>query len=91
VSRRRQPGGSGSGDSIEEQVRAVIADTFDLDEDELPTPPSRETIPGWTSRSQMTLFLNLEDRFDVRFSLDQMVRMTSAQRISEELGVMLDA
>jgi acyl carrier protein len=89
VSHPRESGEPRRGDSIEDQVRTVIASTFDLDEDDLPTTPSRETIPGWTSRSQMTLLLTLEERFDVRFSLDQMITMTSAQRIFEVLGALL--
>jgi acyl carrier protein/tetratricopeptide (TPR) repeat protein len=83
--RHRSRADSREDTTVEEQVRAVIAASFNLDEDDLPTPASRETIPGWTSRSQMTLVLNLEERFDVSFSLEQMVSMTSAQRITEAL------
>jgi len=82
----RSDAGTGSEDDrIEEQVRGVIAATFNLDEDELPAPVNREVIPGWTSRSQMTLLLNLEVRFEVSFTLEQMVTMTSARRITEVL------
>lgn len=84
--RHQRPRADGSDDAtVDDQVRAVIAASFNLDEDDLPTPVSRETIAAWTSRSQMTLVLNLEERFDVSFSLEQMVSMTSARRITEAL------
>ena len=82
---RPHAGPGSDDDTIEEQVHRVIAATFDLDEDELPTPVSREAISGWTSRSQMTLLLNLEVRFAVSFTLEQMVTMTSARRIADIL------
>jgi acyl carrier protein len=69
-------------------VRAVIAATFNLDEDDLPSPLTQGGTPAWTSRSQVTLVLNLEKRFDVTFSLDQMMAMTSAQAIVEVLRQM---
>jgi hypothetical protein len=39
----------------------------------------------------MTLLLNLERRFGVSFSLEQMVRMTSAKRIAEVVRTMIAA
>jgi hypothetical protein len=87
---RRRSGSGGTGDpSLEEQVNAVIAASFNLDEDELPVPASRETISTWTSRSQMLLVMNLEKRFDVCFTLEEMVTMISSQRILEVLRPML--
>jgi acyl carrier protein len=77
--------------SIEARVRAVIAASFNLDEDDLPSPASQATIPAWTPRSQMTLLLNLEERFGVSFSLQQVVAMTSAERIAEILTEMIEA
>jgi acyl carrier protein len=86
---RRSRARAGDDASLEHQVDAVIAATFDLDEDDLPIPASRETIAAWTSCSQMTLLLNLEQRFDVSFSLEQAVTMTSAQRIRKVLRDMM--
>jgi acyl carrier protein len=88
--RRQRSHARSTGDpSLEEQVDSAIAASFNLDEDELPVPASRETISSWTSRSQMLLLMNLENRFDVCFTLEQMVGMTSAQRIVEVLRPML--
>jgi len=88
---RRSPAGSDEDTPIEDQVRHVIAVSFDLDEDDLPAPLSPETIAAWNSRSQMTLLLNLERRFGLSFSLEQMVTMTSAKRIADVLRTMIAA
>jgi acyl carrier protein len=71
---------------LETAVRTAIAGTLDLDVDELPEHPSQDTVPAWTSVSHLVLLLNLEQRFHVRFSLEQMVSMTSAERIVEVLN-----
>jgi acyl carrier protein len=88
---RRSHAGSDEDTPIEEQVRQVIAVSFNLDEDDLVAPLSPETVAGWNSCSQMTLLLNLERRFGVSFSLEQMVRMTSAKRIAEVVRTMIAA
>ncbi len=75
--RRSTPGGA----ALAERVRAAIAASFGLDEDELPHPASRETIAEWTSRTHLSLVLNLEARFEVTFSLEQLVAMSSEQSI----------
>ena len=85
---RRSHAGHDDDTPLEDTVREVIATSFDLDEDDLPAALSMETINAWNSRSQITLLLNLEDRFGVSFSLEQMVVMTSASRIADVLREM---
>ena len=66
-------------------TRGVIAATFDVDVDALPEVIAQDTVEGWTPESHTVLLLNLEDRFHVSFSLEQMVSMTSLERIVEVL------
>ncbi|MEA2670486.1 MAG: hypothetical protein QOG45_706 [Chloroflexota bacterium] len=68
------------------QVRTVIAESLDLDEDQLPDEPSQDTVAGWSSLAHLVLVLNLEERFGVSFSMDEMVALTSARRILEVLS-----
>lgn len=72
--------------SLEARVRTVIAETLDLDEDDLPEDVRQETVPGWSSLSHLVLVLNLEERFGISFSMDEMLAMTSAGIILEVLG-----
>jgi acyl carrier protein len=71
---------------LETQVRSVIAEVLDLDEDELPEDPSQETMPRWSSLTHLVLVLSLEERFEVAFSMEEMLTMTSAERILDILG-----
>jgi acyl carrier protein len=71
---------------LETQVRSVIAEVLDLDEDELPEDPSQETMPRWSSLTHLVLVLSLEERFEVAFSMEEMLAMTSAERILDILG-----
>ena len=74
---------------IADVARSVIAASFDLSVDDLPEVIRQENVPGWTTESQTVLLLNLEDRFHVSFSLEQMVSMTSLERIVEVLRHMV--
>jgi acyl carrier protein len=71
---------------LETQVRSVIAEVLDLDEDELPEDASQETMPRWSSLTHLVLVLSLEERFEVAFSMEEMLTMTSAERILDILG-----
>jgi acyl carrier protein len=70
---------------IRSQVRSVLAQTLDLDEADLPDDVSQETVPRWSSLVHLVLVLNLEERFGVSFSMEEMLTMTSAARIVDVL------
>ena len=85
--RRRSHGAAGRDVSLEAQVCQVIAASFDLDDDDLPVPMSRDTIPEWTSRSHMMLVLNLEAHFEVTFSPSTAVITSPAFRPALAAGL----
>ncbi|MGI9146794.1 MAG: acyl carrier protein [Chloroflexota bacterium] len=68
------------------QVRELMADTFSVDESELPENPSQATFARWTSVLHMVLLVALEDQFGLTFSMDEMTTMTSLDRILAVLG-----
>jgi acyl carrier protein len=68
------------------QVREIMAETFGIDETDLPDSPSQTTFARWTSILHMVLLVALEERFGVSFSLDEMTSMTSLDRIIDVLG-----
>jgi acyl carrier protein len=63
------------------QIRQIMADTFGIDEDDLPDNPSHATVARWTSVLQMVLLVALEDQFQVSFSMSEMSSMTSLDQI----------
>ena len=66
---------------LRRQVREVIASSLLMDEDELPPEASQETCERWTSLYHLTVLLNLEERFGVALSMEQMLEMTSESAI----------
>jgi len=43
-------------------------------------------VPGWDSLAHLSIMEELEMRFQVRFTMDEMVRMTSVQAIRDALA-----
>jgi acyl carrier protein len=64
-----------------DRVRGVMAETFGVDEDELPEDVSQEDFERWTSLYHITLVLALEDAFGTSFSSEEMEAMTSQAAI----------
>jgi acyl carrier protein len=70
---------------LTEQVREIMADTFGVDESDLPENPSQSTFARWTSILQMVLIVALEEQFDLTLSMDEMTSMTSLEHIVDIL------
>jgi acyl carrier protein len=67
------------------QVREIMAETFGIDERDLPQFPSQTTFARWTSVLNMVLLVALEEHFEIRFSMNEMISMTSLERIVDVL------
>ncbi len=71
---------------MEERVREVMAAILGLEEDEIEDDTSPNTVESWDSLKHMNLILALEEEFDVEFSDDQVVELTSYREIRETLA-----
>jgi acyl carrier protein len=72
-------------DQLIEQVRELMATTFDMDPAELPDDISQADCARWTSAYHLVLLVALEDQFGCTFSMEEMTSMTSLQHIVEVL------
>jgi acyl carrier protein len=70
---------------LTEQVREIMADTFGVDQSDLPENPSQATFARWTSILHMVLLVAFEEHFGLTLSMDEMTSMTSLERIIEIL------
>ena len=68
------------------RVRDVMANTFGVDEQDLPVEPSMQSLRRWTSLQHMTLMVALEEAFAVRLSMTDMTSMTSLTAIVQVLS-----
>jgi acyl carrier protein len=73
------------GDSVIRQVRQIMAETFGIDEDDLPDEPTQAALARWTSLLHMVLLVALEEHFGVSFSMHEMTSTTSLDEIVEVL------
>jgi acyl carrier protein len=72
-------------DILTGQIREVMAETFGVDDNDLPDSPSQATLARWTSLLHMVLLVALEERFGVSFTMDEMTSMTSLDTILDVL------
>jgi acyl carrier protein len=67
------------------QVREIMADTFGIDESDLPGNASQATFARWTSVIHMVLLVAFEEHFGLTFSMDEMISMTSFDHVLDVL------
>lgn len=72
-------------ETLTRQIREIMAETFGLDETDLPDDVSQANFARWTSILHMVLLVALEEHFGVSFSMDEMTAMTSLERIADVL------
>lgn len=72
-------------DDIAGRVRAVIAETFEMEPGSLPAEPDVETIEKWDSLGHMQLIEALETAFGLEVAHADAVNLLSQSAIVEHL------
>jgi acyl carrier protein len=67
--------------SLDQQLIAVLQEFFHRDAFEFPPDTFLKDLPGWDSIAHVKLMRILETEFNVRFSVRDMVRMTTIDEI----------
>jgi len=67
----------------EEKLKEVIADTFDIDEDDISGETTNDTVEKWDSLNHLRLVTALEGEFDISLTMDEINTMDSYPRILE--------
>ena len=68
-----------------EQLRDIMALTFDVAPDTITTETTRESCAKWDSLAHLNLMLALEDGFGVTLTVDEMAELTSVTAILTRL------
>jgi citrate synthase len=68
------------------EIREVIAATFQIPVASVADDASNQTIPQWDSLGHITLVMALEQRFNVSFTLDEIVEMRDLPTIQRLLA-----
>jgi acyl carrier protein len=67
----------------EEKLKEIIADTFDIDEDEITSELTSESVERWDSLNHLRLVTALEDEFDIKLTMDEVNTMVDYPKIVE--------
>ena len=76
--------------NLENRIRTVLAQVFDLDEDAVNETTSSETVPQWDSLRHIKVIMLLEKNLNVSIRLDYIPTMSSFSRIRDVLSTMID-
>ena len=67
----------------EEKLKEIIADTFDLDEDEINDEMTSDSVERWDSLNHLRLVTALEDEFGIQLTMDEVNAMIGYPKIVE--------
>ncbi len=70
----------------EEKLIEVIADTFDIDEEDVKPGLDNQTLATWDSLNHLRLVTALEQAFGVSLSMEEINSMHSYEKIVEYIG-----
>ena len=73
-------------DELVARLIEVAADVFGVPASALTADSSSETVEAWDSISHLNLMLAVEQTFDLRIEPEQMVELTSINRIAAAVG-----
>jgi acyl carrier protein len=70
---------------VDQRLSKVFSEVFELSPDQVSDEASPKTIERWDSMNSMVLAMALEEEFDVRFSDQELMQMTSYRQIRKTL------
>jgi acyl carrier protein len=68
---------------VQERIKAVFAQVFQVDPAQVAPTASPESIEGWDSFGHLALVEALQSEFSVRFELEDIAQMENLQAIAE--------
>ena len=62
---------------LEERLKKVFAEIFQLSPDQVTKEASPKTVPRWDSMNSMVLTMALEEEFQIQFTDQELVKMNN--------------
>ena len=70
---------------MENRLKQIIADLFNISEDKINERSSPDNISDWDSMGHINLIMALEEEFDISFTADEVTEMQSVKDIVQTL------
>jgi acyl carrier protein len=71
--------------NIEQRLRELIAQTFEINETDLPSEPSVETVDQWDSLGHLKVIVAVETEFGLKFQTTKIPNLTSLALLRTEI------
>tara|TARA_Y100000994_G_C15375628_1_gene310957 strand:+ start:38 stop:298 length:261 start_codon:yes stop_codon:yes gene_type:complete len=75
---------------IEDQIKRIMSEVFDIPDQGSLEDASVHTIPEWDSIAHMALIVALEDDLDLTFNPQEIIQMTTIRDIQQILSTKLN-
>jgi acyl carrier protein len=75
--------------SVEQKIKAIMANVFKLDINEINEETSADNIDQWTSLEHVDLLVNLQKEFDIEFTDSQLVEMLSYKSVVQNVSAVI--
>jgi acyl carrier protein len=70
---------------IATNVRELMAEVFELDEDHITADTNQESLAEWTSLQHMNLLAALEEKYNIQIEMEDMTTMTTFPKVVNTL------
>ena len=70
---------------MEDKMKETVAEALEVDKSQITDESSMGNIENWDSLSHIRIITNLEEKFDVKFDENDIMRMTSIAEIKKVL------
>ncbi len=68
-------------EDILKKLELIFEDVFDMDDIELAEETSSDDIEDWNSLNHITLISEIEQAFDIKFSMQEMLEIKDVKKI----------
>ena len=68
---------------MEEQLKITFANALDVQSDEIGDSTSPETMPDWDSLAHLNLVTDLEKKFNIQFTMDEVMEMNTFSKVKQ--------
>lgn len=65
-----------------EEVRILVGDMIEIAPERIDISDDRDDVPGWDSLAHLRVVTALEKRFNIRLTMDQIVRTRTVEQLS---------
>jgi acyl carrier protein len=72
---------------LEERLKKVFADIFQLSPEEITDDASPKTVPRWDSMNSMVLTMALEEEFSIQFTDQELGKMYDFGKIRDAVAL----